>query len=193
MPQVVTASELRAVLGVSVSLYSDAYLEQCIDSAELTILPLLTGYQSAVTSVFIKDSVAYYTTQRVNYFVPGQSVVISGCGDFDGTVTITDDRIRPFEFTSATIEADTTYVTPIIPSGLACIEGATAGDLYSGVAPIKSAILVVSVEVFQSITAPGNQIMNEQFQPSPFVLGRSLSNRVIGLLGPFLEVENMAI
>ena len=193
MPQVVTASELRAVLGVSVSLYSDAYLEQCIDSAELTILPLLTGYQSAVTSVFIKDSIAYYTTQRVNYFVPGQSVVISGCGDFDGTVEVTGDRIRPFEFSSATIEADTTYVTPIIPSGLACIEGATAGDLYSGVAPIKSAILVVSVEVFQSITAPGNQIMNEQFQPSPFVLGRSLSNRVIGLLGPFIEVENMAL
>jgi hypothetical protein len=193
MPQVVTASELRAVLGVSVSLYSDAYLEQCIDSAELTILPLLTGYQSAVTSIYVKDLVAYYTTQRVNYFVPGQSVVISGCGDFDGTVTITDDRIRPFEFTSATIEADTTYVIPQIPSGLACIDGATAGDLYSGVAPIKSAILVVSVEVFQSITAPGNQIMNEQFQPSPFVLGRSLSNRVIGLLGPFIEVENMAL
>jgi len=193
MPQVVTASELRAVLGVSVSLYSNEYLEQCIDSAELTILPLLTGYQSAVTSVYVKDLVAYYTTQRVNYFVPGQSVVISGCGDFDGTVTITDDRIRPFEFTSATIEADTTYVIPQIPSGLACIDGATAGDLYSGVAPIKSAILVVSVEVFQSITAPGNQIMNEQFQPSPFVLGRSLSNRVIGLLGPFIEVENMAL
>ena len=193
MPQVVTASELRAVLGVSVSLYSDEYLEQCINSAELTILPLLTGYQSAVTSVYVKDLVAYYTTQRVNYFVPGQSVVISGCGDFDGTVTITDDRIRPFEFTSATIEADTTYVIPQIPSGLACIDGATAGDLYSGVAPIKSAILVVSVEVFQSITAPGNQIMNEQFQPSPFVLGRSLSNRVIGLLGPFIEVENMAL
>jgi hypothetical protein len=193
MPQVVTASELRAVLGVSVSLYSNEYLEQCINSAELTILPLLTGYQSAVTSVYVKDLVAYYTTQRVNYFVPGQSVVISGCGDFDGTVTITDDRIRPFEFTSATIEADTTYVIPQIPSGLACIDGATAGDLYSGVAPIKSAILVVSVEVFQSITAPGNQIMNEQFQPSPFVLGRSLSNRVIGLLGPFIEVENMAL
>jgi hypothetical protein len=35
--------------------------------------------------------------------------------------------------------------------------------------------------------------MNEQFQPSPFVLGRSLSNRVIGLLGPFLEVETMAL
>ena len=191
MPQIVTAGELRSILGVSVSLYSDAYLEQMIESAELTILPLLTGYQSAVTEVFVDSGIAYYGTQRVNYFVPGQSVVITGCGDFDATVTVTNDRITPFIFTSATVEADTTYTIPQIPAGLACIDGATAGDLYAGVAPIKSAILVVSVEVFQSVTAPGNQIMSDAFQPSPFVLGRSLSNRIIGLLGPFLEVETM--
>lgn len=193
MPQIVTASELRSILGVSVSLYSDVYLEQMIDSGEMTILPLLTGYQSAVTDIYVEDSIAYYTTQRVNYFVPGQSVVITGCGAFDATVTVTDNRIAPFVFTSATGLADTPYTLPIIPNGLACISGATAGDLYSGVAPIKSAILVVSVEVFQSVTAPGNAIMSDQFQPSPFVLGRSLSNRIIGLLGPFLEVETMCL
>ena len=162
-----------------------------IESAELTILPLLTGYQSAVTEIFVDNGIAYYGTQRVNYFVPGQSVVITGCGDFDATVTVTNDRITPFIFTSATVEADTTYTIPQIPAGLACIDGATAGDLYAGVAPIKSAILVVSVEVFQSVTAPGNQIMSDAFQPSPFVLGRSLTNRIVGLLGPFLEVETM--
>jgi hypothetical protein len=43
MPNIVTVDELRAVLGVSDSLYDDAYLEQIIDSAELTILPMLTG------------------------------------------------------------------------------------------------------------------------------------------------------
>jgi hypothetical protein len=191
MPQIVTAGELRSILGVSVSLYSDAYLEQMIESAELTILPLLTGYQSAVTEVFVDNGIAYYGTQRVNYFVPGQSVVITGCGDFDATVVVTNDRISPLIFTSATVEADTTYTIPQIPAGLACIDGATAGDLYAGVAPIKSAILVVSVEVFQSVTAPGNQIMSDAFQPSPFVLGRSLTNRIVGLLGPFLEVETM--
>jgi hypothetical protein len=51
--------------------------------------------------------------------------------------------------------------------------------------------LVVSVEIFQSITAPGNQIMSDTFQPQPFILGRSLTNRVVGLLGPFLDVEAM--
>ena len=193
MPQIVTAAELRSILGVSVSLYSNAYLEQMIESAELTILPLLTGYQSAVTEIYVENSIAYYGTQRVNYFVPGQSVVITGCGIYDGTFTVTDDRIAPLVFTSATAEADSTYTIPQIPAGLACIDGATADDLYSGVAPIKSAILVVAVEVFQSVTAPGNQIMSDQFQPSPFVLGRSLSSRIIGLLGPFLEVETMCL
>jgi hypothetical protein len=31
--------------------------------------------------------------------------------------------------------------------------------------PIENAILVVAVEIFQSITAPGNQIMSDNFQP----------------------------
>jgi hypothetical protein len=49
MPAIVTASQLRQILGVSVSLYSDAQLDSYIDSAEQTILPLLTQYQSSVT------------------------------------------------------------------------------------------------------------------------------------------------
>ena len=78
MPQIVTAGELRSILGVSVSLYSDVYLEQMIDSAELTILPLLTGYQSAVTEIFVENSIAYYGTQRVNYFVPANRQIAGG-------------------------------------------------------------------------------------------------------------------
>lgn len=189
---IITADELRAVLGVSDSLYSDEYLELMILSAEGAILPLLTGYQSAVTGIKVVDSIAYYTTQRINYFVPGQSVVISGCGNaFDLTVTITDHSITPYVFTSATAAPDQIF-TPKIPAGLAVLNGSSADDLYSAVAPVKSALLVVSVEVFQSITAPGNTSAQVDFQPSPFVLGRSLQNRVVGLLAPFLDTETMA-
>ena len=191
MPQIVTAQELRDVLGVSVSLYSDAYLESMIESAEGAILPLLTGYQSAVTGIEVVDSIAYYSTQRLNYFVVGQSVVLTGCGALNATVTVTDDKITPYIFTSATAEADQIF-TPISPTGLAVLDGSTAGDLYSGVQAVKSALLVVSVEVFQSITAPGNTSAQVDFQPSPFVLGRSLQNRVVGLLAPFVDVETMA-
>jgi hypothetical protein len=163
-----------------------------IASAEGAILPLLTGYQSAITGIEVKDGMAFYTTQRINYFVPGQAVVISGCGNaFDLTVTVNDHQIAPYIFTTATAAPDQIF-TPKIPAGLAVLNGSSAEDLYSAVAPVKSALLVVSVEVFQSITAPGNTSAQVDFNPTPFVLGRSLQNRVIGLLAPFIQVENMA-
>jgi len=189
---IVTAQELRDVLGVSDSLYSDVYLEQMIASAEGAILPLLTGYQSAITGIRVSDSVAYYTTQRINYFVPGQVVEITGCGNaFNLTVTVSDHRIEPYLFTSATAAPDQIF-TPIIPAGLANLDGKTLTEIYQNVPPVKSALLVVSVEVFQSITAPGNTSAQVDFNPSPFVLGRSLQNRVVGLLAPFIDVETMA-
>jgi hypothetical protein len=86
MPAIVTASQLRAILGVSVSLYSDAQLDSFIDSAEQTILPLLTQYQSSVTFANVDDSVIYFTTMRPNYFVPGQSVVVTGAGTYSATI-----------------------------------------------------------------------------------------------------------
>ena len=191
MPAIVTAAQLRQILGVSVSLYSDAQLDSYIDSAEQTILPLLTQYQSSVTFANVTDSVIYFTTMRPNYFVPGQSVVVTGAGIYNATYTVTDDRIEPYTFTAATAAADRTYPLPFIPNALATLSGGSAAQLYANTPPIENAILVVSVEIFQS-TAPGNQIMSDNFQPAPFILGRSLTNRVIGLLGPFLDVETMA-
>jgi hypothetical protein len=191
MPAIVTASQLRSILGVSVSLYSDAQLDSFIDSAEQTILPLLTQYQSSVTFANVSDSVIYFTTIRPNYFVPGQSVIVTGAGTYNGTYTVTDDRIEPYTFTAATVAADRTYPLPFIPSATATLSGSSAAALYANTPPIENAILVVSVEIFQSITAPGNQIMSDTFQPQPFILGRSLTNRVIGLLGPFIDVETM--
>ncbi len=47
MPSIVTASQLRSVLGVSSSLYNDAYLDGIIDTAEGVILPLLTEHEAA--------------------------------------------------------------------------------------------------------------------------------------------------
>jgi hypothetical protein len=78
MPNLITAQQLRDVLGVSVSLYSDAYLDEIIDSAEQIILPMLTAYQSAIKDYVITNNVIYFTTQRRNYFVEGQQVVVTG-------------------------------------------------------------------------------------------------------------------
>jgi hypothetical protein len=194
MPAIVTATQLRNVLGVSSSLYSDADLDNYIDSAEETILPLLTQYRSAVAAVEVKDSVVYFKTVCVTFFVPGQSVVVAGCkpSAYNGTYTVTDDRIAPYTFTAASVESDTTYELPQIPAGTATLSGSSAAELYVNVPAIENAILLISVEIFQSITAPGNQIMSDGFTPSPFVLGRSLTSRVIGLLSPYIDVETMA-
>jgi hypothetical protein len=187
---IITAQALRDVLGVSDSLFDDAYLDQIIASAEGTILPMLTQYQSAVPAYIISDGVITVSTIRPNYFVVGQDVVITGCGAIDDTYTVTDDRVSPYIFTVATGLADSITI-PIIPAGKATLDGGSAEAIYSGVAPIESALLVVSVEIFQSVTAPGNMTANENFNPSPFVLGRSLQNRVISLLSPFLDVESI--
>lgn len=111
MPTIITASELRQILGVSENLYSDAYLDQIIDTAEGVILPML----------------------------------------------------QPLE----------------------------VGD-YSADARVQSAILTVSVEVFQSRVAPGGQIEGVDFQPTPFRMGRSLWNKCSGLLGALVDVDTIA-
>ena len=193
MPSIITAASLRSVLGVSSSLYSDAYLDEIIGSAEQVILPLLTANQAAVAEVYLTSNVAYYVTQRPHYFVEGQTVVASGIvpTTFNGTITITDDITNPYIFSAALINADI-IIRGVIPAGVAYLSGANAGTLYASTDAVESAVTIVSVEIFQSITAPGGQIEGVDFQPSPFRMGRSLMNRVIGLLSPYVDVEIMA-
>lgn len=112
MPTIVTATELRSILGVSVSLYSDTYLDEVIDTAETVVLPMLMEL-------------------------------------------------------------------PV-------------GETWEDNAAVKSAILAISVEVFQSRVAPGGSIEGVDFSVSPYRLGRSLFNRVSGLLGSYIDVDSIA-
>ena len=195
MPAIITVASLRQVLGVSVSLYSDAYLESIIDSAEQVILPLLTANQSAIAEVYLDDNVAYYVTQRPHYFVAGQTVVVSGVvpsAAFNGTITITDTITDPYIFSAAKVNADI-LIRGVIPAGVAYLSGADASTLYANVDAVEQAVTIVSVEIFQSVVAPGGQIEGVDFTPSPYRMGRSLMNRVIGLISPYIDVETMAM
>ena len=194
MPSIITAASLRSVLGVSSSLYSDAYLDEIIGSAEGVILPMLTANQAAIAEVYLTSNVAYYVTQRPHYFVEGQSVVASGIvpTTFNGTITITDDITNPYIFSAALVNADI-IIRGVIPAGVAYLSGANAGTLYASTDAVESAVTIVSVEIFQSITAAGGQIEGVDFTPSPYRMGRSLMNRVIGLLSPYIDVETMAM
>ena len=191
MPNIVTADELRQVLGVSESLFSDEYLDSIIDSAEITILPMLTQYQSAVVSTRIADDVLYIDTLRPNYFVQGQDVVLAGIGNgLDGPYTVSDHSVNAFLVTAIVNEADR-ILTPVIPAGTITLDGGSAAEIYANVPAINKAILIVSVEIFQSITAPGGQIEGVDFAPTPYRMGRSLQNRVIGLISAFYDVDSI--
>ena len=211
MATIVTPAELRSVLGVSNSLYSDSYLTDVIDTAESVILPMLVKYSSPIDTVTLQDNIATYGVLGDNNFSEGQSVVITGVGSpFNGTFTILessnidvesfivrsssriylDGMYREFNgyFTVAITSADITE-RKVIPSGLATLSGAST---YVGNAAVESAVLAVSVEVFQSRIAPGGQIEGIDFtQVSPYRLGRSLFNRVSGLLGAYIDTDSM--
>jgi hypothetical protein len=59
-------SELRSILGVSSSLYNDAYLEGIIDTSEAVILPMLVANSNAVNAFKLKDNVATCTTHSAS-------------------------------------------------------------------------------------------------------------------------------
>jgi hypothetical protein len=189
MPSIVTASQLRTVLGVSVSLYSDSYLDEIINTSEAVILPMLVANTSAIQSYKLDSNVAYFYTERNHHFVAGQTVIVTGLpAPFTATHTVVS--VTPYSFTAALTSSNVT-LREIIPMGLATLQGYSAADLYATSAPIESAILAVSVEVFQSRVAAGGEIQGVDFASTPYRMGRSLTNRVSTLLQPFLDVEGI--
>jgi hypothetical protein len=177
------------VLGVSSSLYNDAYLDDIIDTAEGAVLPLLVQNATAVIEYKLLSNVAYFYTRDSHNFVEGQSVVVTKLpAPFSATHTVVkaDDKF----FTAALTNADVA-IRPIIPNGTATLSGYGAASYYVGNSNVESAILAVSVEVFQSRTAAGGQIEGVDFQVTPYRMGRGLMNRVIGLLGNLVDTGSM--
>ena len=187
---IIDADDLRAILGVSESLYSDAYLDQIIASSEEILLPILNSYQFAIGSFEVKDNIVYFYTIRPNLFVEGQSVVVTGCGAIDDTYTVEARTANVYRFSAAVIAADS-IVTPVIPAGVAVLDGSSAADLYANNDAIKNALLGLSTDIFQAVIAPGSQIEGVDFAQTIYRTGRAMINRQMGLLAPFLDTETI--
>ena len=188
MPTIITASQLRSVLGVSSALYDDTYLNQIIDTAELVILPMLTTFKSPIQATSLSANVATFTTLGIHEFTEGQSVVIAGClSPYNGTRTVLAGDLTDTTFTAAITNANVLEAN-VIPSGTATLSNATT---YVGNAAVESAIYTVSVEVFQARLAGGGQIEGVDFTATPFRMGRSLFNKCVGLLGSYIDPESM--
>ena len=188
---IIDADDLRAILGVSESLYSDAYLDQIIASSEEILLPILNSYQFAIDSFEVKDNIVYFYTIRPNLFVEGQSVIVTGCGAIDDTYTVEARTANVYRFSAAVIAADS-IVTPVIPAGVAVLDGSSAADLYANNDAIKNALLGLSTDIFQAVIAPGSQIEGVDFAQTIYRTGRAMINRQFGLLAPFIDVETIA-
>jgi len=189
MPTIITATELRNLIGVSSSLYDDTFLNGIIDSAEGVILPMLTTFKSPIQATVLTTNVATFTTLGIHEFTEGNSVVIAGCGSpYNGTRTVLADNLGQYTFSASITNADI-LKTNVIPSGTATLSSAST---YVGNQPVRSAVFAVSLEVFQSRLSGGGQIEGVDFTATPFRMGRSLFNRCVGLLGAYIDVESMA-
>ena len=172
MPTIITATQLRSVLGVSSALYDDTYLNQIINTAESVVLPLLTTYKSFIQKTSLTDNVATFST----------------VGPYNGTRTVLADNLTSTTFSASITNADIIEAN-VIPSGTATLSSAST---YVGNAAVESAIYAVSVEVFQSRLSSGGSIEGVDFSITPYKLGRSLFNKVSGLLGQYMDVEGIA-
>ena len=188
MASIVTASELRAVLGVSSTLYSDAILTEIIDTAESVVGNLLVKWDAAVDKHYSESAtLSTIHTTKPHKFYAGQTVVMTGIeAHINGSKTIAsivDEYTFKITTNNGTVHTDWRNV---IPNGLAA-----ANDLsqYADVAPIESAVLTVSLDVFKARTSAGSTQQGLDFVPQPYILGRTIQNRIIGMLGAYIDVE----
>jgi hypothetical protein len=188
VPTIITATQLRSVLGVSSSLYNDAYLDQIINSAEEIIIPMLAKYSSGVTYAERTGSTVTLTTNGEHEFLVGQTIVVDYVpfANFNGSHTITAITDTTISYT--TNQSGTVVKTPLVPLGIIYLQ---AQQYWTSEPAIQSAVYVVSTEIFQSRTAAGGQIEGVDFAPTPYRMGKSLMSRVTGLLAPYLDTDSI--
>ncbi len=186
MPELVTAAQLRAVLGVSSSLYNDAALEAIIDTSEDAIGDFLIQWKVGIDrhACPIATETTIHTT-RPHKFHEGQTVAISGVeAHVNGNKTISaivDDYT--FKITNAAVPVHQEFYN-IIPNGIAA-----ENDLsqYDGVASIEEAVLQVAIDVFQSRLAAGGTQQALDFTPAPYRMGRTLLYKITGLISKYID------
>jgi len=191
MPQVITAAQLRANLGVSTGLFNDAYLEQIIDTAEEAVGALLVKDEVCVCDIErVGNLVTLYLTEDYEFFV-GETVIVNGVriANFDGAQVLTniiDKRTIQYESN----QSSDVPKQRLVPKATVHRQGRGL-DYYEGVAPVESAMLEIAVDVFQSRTAAGGQTQGIDFIPAPYRMGKSLFQRVAGLLVSYRDEETL--
>jgi hypothetical protein len=186
MPDLVTAAQLRAVLGVPISLYDDNALNAIINTAEDAIGDFLIQWKVGIDKYYSETAIeTTIHTTRPHKFYEGQTVAISEVkAHINGNKTISaivDDYTFRITTTGAPIHQEYYHV---IPNGIAA-----ENDLsqYDGVAAVEEAVLQVAIDVFQSRLAAGGTSQSLDFTPGPFRMGRTLLYKVTGLISKYID------
>jgi hypothetical protein len=186
MPVLVTASELRAVLGVPVALYSDAQLDSIIETSEDAIGDFLIQWKVGIDKHYSATTTeTTIHTTRPHKFHEGATVAISGAeAHVNGNKTISE-IVDPYIFrittTGAPVHTDW-YNT--IPNGIAA-----ENDLsqYNGIDAVEEAVLQIAVDVFQSRLAAGGTQQALDYTPAPYRMGRTLLYKITGLISKYID------
>jgi hypothetical protein len=197
----VTRDELKTTLGIG-DLYSNAVIDQVIESADDVILSVLVRYKAQVITVCCQASAAppavgtiiRFRTSKPHLFQVGQRIRFGQfpIANFTGReldiIELEDDDIIRAE--SVTVwNPGVTDPQPVIPAAEVYLE--SAREFYDGIPEVKEAALAIAVDIFQSRVAPGGQTEAIDFTPGPYRLGRSLTTRVSGLLARWLDTGTM--
>jgi len=209
----VTMAELRSNLGIG-TLYSDATVEECCQSAEDLIQGYLWHNDAPVVASSISNNVATLVLSNPGIFTTGQSITVSNCGaTYNGTYTLTGS------FPGTTVPASigtmfwSTYALSSYPNGYSFIQYAkTAADdnfhfvkpygralgpehkaqAYTATPAIREAAMIVAVDIWQSrqVSATGGVGM-DGVSASPYRMGYQLINRIRGLIQPYSSPNSL--
>jgi hypothetical protein len=182
---IITAPELKAVLGIG-EIYSDTLVQQVADAASDIVLSYLDFNRSSITSVKIDTNVATFYTAKPHDFIVGSALTIKGCGTtFNGSRTVTETSTYYFK---AAITNANVLETPLRPYGSASLTSQVA--LYDTNASVKEAVLALAVDIWETQKGTMGQ-QGVDFAPAPYRLGRSMLQRVMGLLGKDLDTSSL--
>lgn len=209
----VTQQELRDNLGIQ-SLYADATVEECCQSAQDQINSFLWFDDAPVVGVSLTNNVATVMLSNPGIFTATQTVTISGSGaTFNGSYTITGTRPFSGSATNFLPYLAFTYNTYQYPNGFSFIQySKTAADVafrrvlpygsasgadtktatYATTASVREAAMILAVDIWQArqVSQSGG-VSIDGFSPSPYRMGNSMIGKIRGLLAPYLSPNSM--
>lgn len=190
MASLVTIAELRSALGIG-SLYSDTVVEEvCTASSDIIDAMLWKNVVYNTGHSNTTNTGTLYFDQPVNkIFYVGETVTISGNGSkHNGSKTLTGVGETTITYAITGNNNTAAPFHPVAPYGTVAAE--TYVD-YTVVAEIRTAALVIAIDIWQARQASNSGGISPDFQPSPYRLGNTLLARVRSLIAPWTSPNSL--